>query len=427
MKTLLSIIVLAASLLAPALIFADTTPVVIAIDTSRSLSTSDLATIQADVSSILDQMPADTPLGLIAFNDTAEWLAPVPSSRDTFNSALYSMAPAGSFTVFHDALFLAVRQLPNGGVILVATDGRDENSATTVDDVARLCDENHTRILSAGVGRGIDERALRRFAMLSNGHYLGRLHNADPAEVASTITEAAINVEADLIAAIPPTPLPVAIQAAPSTVQQVSGTSGIPTWFYALVPLVIFAIFLAWFLVRRGSNEPQGRLCERCDTRLEPWETSCSQCEMVELEDAVNSTRVAESAVQDESVLDPAVFEKSPVPLDLDQTLVLDEQPVLVTKQRGKPPRTYTLPRSQIFAVGRAPEVNTLTLDDPTISGQHFKVVPKDGDFYVVDLGATNGTSVNHERIKVRKLAPGDVIRVGLVEFEFKMKIRRMG
>ena len=52
--------------------------------------------------------------------------------------------------------------------------------------------------------------------------------------------------------------------------------------------------------------------------------------------------------------------------------------------------------------------------------------VDKAGEYYVVDLDTTNGTSVNHERVKVRKLTPGDVIRVGVLEFEFKMKVRRV-
>ena len=76
--------------------------------------------------------------------------------------------------------------------------------------------------------------------------------------------------------------------------------------------------------------------------------------------------------------------------------------------------------------VGRAPDVNTLQIDDPTVSAQHFKVVPKEGEYYVVDLDTTNGTMVNHERVKVRKLRPGDIIRVGAIEFEFTTKVRRV-
>ena len=54
----------------------------------------------------------------------------------------------------------------------------------------------------------------------------------------------------------------------------------------------------------------------------------------------------------------------------LEQTMVLDELPILTVRQAGKPARSYTLPRDQIFAVGRAPKVNTLAVEDPAISGQ---------------------------------------------------------
>ena len=120
------------------------------------------------------------------------------------------------------------------------------------------------------------------------------------------------------------------------------------------------------------------------------------------------------------------VFRKSPLPEGLANTLVLDEEPVLIARQRGKSARTYHLPKDRAFAVGRAPGVNSLQIDDPTVSGQHFRLVPKDGEFYLVDLDTTNGTMVNHERVKVRKLASGDVIQAGAVQLEFALQLRRL-
>ena len=86
--------------------------------------------------------------------------------------------------------------------------------------------------------------------------------------------------------------------------------------------------------------------------------------------------------------------------------------------QRNLPDRAFT--------VGRAPGVNTLTLGDRALSGQHFKIVPHEGGFAVVDLDSTNGTLVNGRRIKAHHLEASDTIQAGGVDFEFKVILRSL-
>jgi predicted component of type VI protein secretion system len=60
-----------------------------------------------------------------------------------------------------------------------------------------------------------------------------------------------------------------------------------------------------------------------------------------------------------------------------------------------------------------------LTIEDPEISRRHAAVRPVGDDLEVEDLGSTNGTFVNEERIEgARKLAHKDVIRVGQTMIE---------
>jgi len=46
------------------------------------------------------------------------------------------MTPAGRFTVLNDGLIEGVRALTDGGVLVLLSDGKDENSATTLEDAA---------------------------------------------------------------------------------------------------------------------------------------------------------------------------------------------------------------------------------------------------------------------------------------------------
>lgn len=59
----------------------------------------------------------------------------------------------------------------------------------------------------------------------------------------------------------------------------------------------------------------------------------------------------------------------------------------------------------------RIPEQNR------TVSRRHARLVWRDGELHLIDLGGGNGTYVNGRKIKEQKLAPGDRIGVGDVDF----------
>jgi pSer/pThr/pTyr-binding forkhead associated (FHA) protein len=69
------------------------------------------------------------------------------------------------------------------------------------------------------------------------------------------------------------------------------------------------------------------------------------------------------------------------------------------------------------MVIGR--EEADITVEDQEISRRHAEVRPSGDAIEIEDLGSTNGTFVNEERITgPRTLAAGDVVRVGQSEFE---------
>jgi hypothetical protein len=62
--------------------------------------------------------------------------------------------------------------------------------------------------------------------------------------------------------------------------------------------------------------------------------------------------------------------------------------------------------------LGRSPD-NDLILRDPATSGHHARVERRGEQFWIVDLGSTNGTLVNGEPIQEKELNHGDRITVG--------------
>lgn len=73
---------------------------------------------------------------------------------------------------------------------------------------------------------------------------------------------------------------------------------------------------------------------------------------------------------------------------------------------------TIPLTTSSIL-IGRAPSC-TLVLDDDYSSSRHARIFPQHGGWFVEDLGSTNGTYVDEQRIsQVVPLGPGTRVRIG--------------
>ncbi len=71
------------------------------------------------------------------------------------------------------------------------------------------------------------------------------------------------------------------------------------------------------------------------------------------------------------------------------------------------------------MVVGRAPESN-ICLDQEAVSRTHARIVTRDEQVVVEDLGSTNGTFVNDDRIAApRALANGDILKIGRTILKF--------
>lgn len=73
------------------------------------------------------------------------------------------------------------------------------------------------------------------------------------------------------------------------------------------------------------------------------------------------------------------------------------------------------------LTVGRG-EQNDVELEaDEFASAEHARFDPRRDGVWVNDIGSTNGTYVNGARIeRPRKLAPGDVVRIGETDLRFE-------
>lgn len=73
-----------------------------------------------------------------------------------------------------------------------------------------------------------------------------------------------------------------------------------------------------------------------------------------------------------------------------------------------------------VTTIGSVPG-NDIVISDPGVSRKHIGLRKVEGGYEVADFGSTNGVFVNGERMPKKKLAIGDVIRVGNTEIVFRV------
>lgn len=84
----------------------------------------------------------------------------------------------------------------------------------------------------------------------------------------------------------------------------------------------------------------------------------------------------------------------------------------LIVRRGPQPNQIYPLDKS-IVTLGRD-ITNDIVINDPEVSRHHCRLTQGGGGFTMEDLGSTNGTFVNGQRLTgARPLAPGDMIGLG--------------
>ena len=92
----------------------------------------------------------------------------------------------------------------------------------------------------------------------------------------------------------------------------------------------------------------------------------------------------------------------------------------------GAGPGSLVLPSGERFmlrertvSIGRMPDCD-ITLADPNVSRNHAEIRPRADGYVLVDLGSTNGSSVNGVPVTERELRDGDELGFGSIRLTFQ-------
>ena len=86
----------------------------------------------------------------------------------------------------------------------------------------------------------------------------------------------------------------------------------------------------------------------------------------------------------------------------------------LVVLSEGFAGRSYEL-KVDKTTIGRVDD-NTFPITEPSVSSHHCEVLLRGNEVFVKDLGSTNGTFINGQKITEGVLKPGQILRLGQIE-----------
>jgi hypothetical protein len=127
-----------------------------------------------------------------------------------------------------------------------------------------------------------------------------------------------------------------------------------------------------------------------------------------QLAPALNKSETDVKKVERKDIVLPKPPASAPVP----------GEPMVLVSIGGRT-LTFQLNKPEV-SIGRN-ESNDIQLSEQTVTGKHAIIHLRGKEINITDLGSTNGTFVNGERIRNKQIVHGDKIRLGKVELTLKV------
>lgn len=358
---------------------------------------------------LIDSLPAGSRLAVFTFDDQSRLLLSATANADELKNALGAVRVSGRFTTLYDALYDASRYLRGSPsrprAIVLVTDGRDENSAVTLDDGLRVAEESSIPVYAVGIGRA-EERVLRRLARLTGGEYATSAE-ASAAQIAERILQAAQASDATPPAA--PSTAPSSLPHAPAQQPAPARDPGRSVMLAALLLAgLLVAGGLALLMLKRGRGLPRCPGCGREPGGAGAESVWCATREP-ETDTVIGWKEKARAAGASD---------------DPERTMLVGQRSALVVTTGLGNGRSHSLSAATVTSVGRA-RANDIVVDDVAVSSQHCRIRPEQGRLVLYDLESSNGTYVNERRVSRHVLSAGDVIRLGETCLELRIEAPR--
>jgi len=397
-------------------------------DVSLSINENDFSLSKGAATSLINALSEGDEIALYTIGDEPVKVKFFTANKEEIINEIQNLKLNSRNTTLYDTIFAACKDLANlrnkSKVIIIFSDGVDENSTLIFDDVIRELSHQRIPIISIGIGNRKDgKRILKRMSVLTKGHFYEAIGGAqlidlikegidnsikEVKEVEKEEERGKVQIQQMPVVAKPKAKIEADIKEGIKESGNIKSLRGFGLWVIGIIAIAVAIIILTAVLILTKEKK-EVRICPQCGNELEAYQIECLNCRY-KLE---------------EPLIDPSLLKRMPVSEEeIENTFVLIEKPVLIVRKGKMIGKKFYLSMDSPTTIGRASN-NEIQLEDITVSSQHCRIIPQDKKFYLVDLQSTNGTFLNEKKIKKSEVVEGDIIRVGETQFLFKIEQTR--
>jgi len=401
--------------------------ILIAVDASFSMAGGPIDSIKSAIKTFVDQLSANDRVGIITFHDDVDIISPFTTSKDSLKKQVDSIKATGQRTELHYGVIRGLELLDNVTVknkaLIVLSDGKNEGEAWSDDDAIEKAREYSIPIFSIGyhtIAAKKYLRVLERMADKTGGQY-----NDAPTtrEIGNVYDEVLKQIQAQQSICYESN-----VSRADSLEHTIninivteSGEGNKSIIFlspkdgrgdqklnWLVIGLIVF--LLAIVLVYMNKKNKQKAEQEK-QKILEEKE---------QLEKELKHEREEKAKDKKPRKVQKEVKDKEPDPR---QTIISGRTKGQATQVQlyfeNGPMAGQTVLLAHEMTIGRS-DTNTVAIADQTVSGQHAKIEYHGKDYMLIDLGSTNGTLVNGNKVSQSAIKQGDMVQIGKVKITVK-------
>lgn len=360
---------------------------VLAIDVSGSMRGEKINAARRGADRFLAALDERDYCALMTFGNQVRWpVEEFTNARQALQAKLGTLQAGDARTVLHEALLRAAQKAKGAPTpytaIVVLTDGEDEGSNATLDQVIAESRANDVPVYTLGFGDRIDARSLARVATATGGRFQAATPETDLVDLYLGLVQ---QFSSQYLIGVPlrgvgegSHSLTIGPRGSPAAQRtfEFSGASKEPSsnWPLLLTAAVLAAAVLAgWVFYRRSS--PMAAADPNCAVCGRPLPASGGECP------------------------DCAA---APSP----------REPVWIEVVAGN--RSDEVPfREDVVTLGRGTD-RTISLEDKSVSREHAEIRRKNGRFVLANTQGRSGTFLKGRKIEIDEyLEDGDEIRLG--------------
>lgn len=405
-------------------------------DVSKTMAGTPFDRAVDDVKGLIKLLGSKDRMAVISFGGDVEVRSTFTQDKGKLNKVLSNLVADQDKTQLYKAIFRAIelnRQtdpgLPKRRVLVLVSDGKDEGSGLTIEDVRRKCEKAQITIYALGYTKILPKflNYLRRLSTLTGGEIWENMASGQPSGLAGRLMDQ-LNGQLVISAVLPasgiedkrlplslkyssgPTVIstdikeiayscqvPWSFWSYPDSVLESLGLPGGVLWRWALLvvaALILLAILLILWLAIYGKKkvheEPEGQV--GVDPPIEP-----------------PIVRGGDTRTTDPSwpPIDPT-------------TQTSQEIELIGIKGFGEGDKHRVVVGKNGIVIGRLS--GEITINHPEISRTHAQISWDGENLFISDLDSTLGTKVNDIKVVAKTvIEDGDAINLGAVTFRLKI------